>query len=69
MRTSQTFVLRLLVDPDEPGTLRGNLSPVAGGETQPFADGPALLALLRRMVITAPQPLSTTLEERKQVKS
>ncbi|MGQ9600606.1 MAG: hypothetical protein ACUVWZ_14475 [Anaerolineae bacterium] len=54
MRTRQTFVLHLLADPEEPQALRGVLQAVASGEEQPFADGPALLALLRRMVNATP---------------
>jgi len=54
MRTRQTFVLHLLADPEETRALRGLIHAVASGEEQPFADGPALLALLRRMVNAAP---------------
>lgn len=46
MRTVQTFILRLLVDPAEPDALRGALQPVPEGEAQPFIDEKALLALL-----------------------
>jgi hypothetical protein len=55
MRTSRTFVLRVLADPDEPAELRGLIHSVASGEEQRFADGPALLALLRNMVKAAAQ--------------
>jgi hypothetical protein len=55
MRTSKSFVLRLLADPDEPGALRGMLHSVASGEEQPFADGPALLALLAQMASAGPR--------------
>jgi hypothetical protein len=55
MRTRQTLVLYLLADPDEPWALRGLIHVVASGEEQPFASGPALLVLLRRMVNAAPQ--------------
>ncbi len=55
MRTRQTFVLHLLADPDEPEALRGLIHAVASGEEQVFSGGPALLALLRRMVSAGPQ--------------
>lgn len=48
MRTVQTFILRLLVDPDEPDVLRGALQPMPEGEPQPFTDEAGLLALLHR---------------------
>ena len=47
MRTVQTFILRLLVDPDDPGALRGALEPVPEGASRPFVGGEQLLALLR----------------------
>jgi hypothetical protein len=53
VRTVRTFILRLLVDPDEPEALRGALQPVPEGETQPFVGEQALLVLLRRMVLSA----------------
>jgi hypothetical protein len=46
MRTIRVFVLRLLVDPAEAKVLRGALQAVPEGETMPFADEQALLALL-----------------------
>jgi len=49
MRTVQTFILRLLVDPDEPEALRGDLRAIPEGEAQPFPDEQALLALLRQI--------------------
>jgi len=49
LRVIRTFILRLLVDPDEPETLRGDLRPLPEGEAQPFPDEQALLALLRRL--------------------
>ncbi|MBN1954532.1 MAG: hypothetical protein JW900_05710 [Anaerolineae bacterium] len=55
MRTTQAFVLRLLVDSDEPWALRGVLQAVASGEEAPFTDEPTLLALLRRMMSAAPE--------------
>lgn len=55
LRTTQTFVLRLLVDTDELEALRGVLHAVASGEEAPFTDATALLALLRQMMSAAPQ--------------
>ena len=49
MRTTLTFVLRLLVDPDDPQALRGTIRVVGGIEEYAFADGQTLLALLRQM--------------------
>jgi hypothetical protein len=51
MRTVQTFILRLLVDPAEPDALRGAVEPVPEGESRPFASDQALLALLRQMAL------------------
>jgi hypothetical protein len=53
VRTIQTFILRLLVDPAEPDTLRGALQPVPEGKPQPFVGEQELLALLRRMALPA----------------
>lgn len=49
MRTIETFVLRLLVDADEPDTLRGSLRSISGTGEYSFADAPALTELLRRL--------------------
>jgi hypothetical protein len=49
MRTTQTFILRLLIDPAEPGVLRGALKPMPEGEPHPFTDEQALLACLHRL--------------------
>jgi hypothetical protein len=49
MRTIRTYILRLLVDTDEPHTMRGVIHAVADDEEQTFADGQALLTWLRRM--------------------
>ncbi len=57
------FILRLLIDPDEPGALRGSLQPVPEGEAQPFADEQALLAALRKVVrLPAEGPADTEKE-------
>ena len=50
MRHIQTFILRLLVDPDAPQALRGAVGSVPENEPRPFADEQALLAELRRLV-------------------
>jgi hypothetical protein len=49
-RVIRTYVLRLLVDRDEPDALRGFIHSVASGEQHSFADKSALLTLLRQMV-------------------
>lgn len=51
MREIQTFVLRLIVDIEEPGTLRGSLSSVAQGDEYTFSDGAALLRLLEQLTL------------------
>lgn len=55
MRTRLTFVLHVLADPKEPDALRGLIQAVASGKEQSFADGPALLAFLHRMVSSKTQ--------------
>ncbi len=56
MHIIRTLILRLLIDPDEPGALRGSLQPVPAGEAQPFADEGALLAALRQVSRQAAEP-------------
>ena len=63
MRTIQTFVLRLLVDEDEPNTLRGSLRSVATDEENAFADAQVLLRLLRQAIAL---PAETRRAERAQ---
>ncbi|MEW5988069.1 MAG: hypothetical protein AB1791_15660 [Chloroflexota bacterium] len=46
MRTTQTYVLRLLVDRDEPAALRGVIRCVATGEELSFTDEQSLLTTL-----------------------
>ncbi|MGQ9583787.1 MAG: hypothetical protein ACUVXG_00125 [Anaerolineae bacterium] len=46
MRTVETFILRLLIDTDDPHALRGALRAVADDEERPFAGERALVALL-----------------------
>lgn len=50
MRTVRTFILRLLVDEDDPQALRGALRAVSQGQEYPFADERAFLDLLYRMI-------------------
>jgi hypothetical protein len=49
MREIRTFVLRLLVDSNEPDALRGVLRAVAGDEELFFADEETLVALLHQV--------------------
>jgi hypothetical protein len=51
MRSVQTFILRLLVDPAMPDELRGAVEPVPKGDSRPFAGEQALLALLHQMAL------------------
>ncbi len=61
MRTIQSFILRLLVDADQPLTLRGVLRCVNDDTDHPFADETALIALLRqRMNRSAPTVIPDT---------
>ncbi len=46
MRIIRTFVLRLLIDTDEPERLRGSLRSILNDSEYPFADEQALLGLL-----------------------
>jgi hypothetical protein len=52
MRTTQTLILRLLVDPGEPQALHGVLQTVADGEEHTFCDAQSLLAVLRALLDT-----------------
>jgi hypothetical protein len=49
MHTVTTFVLRLFVDSDAPGLLRGSLQQMPECQAITFTDGQALLWLLERM--------------------
>ena len=49
MRTTLTFVVRLLVDTDDPHALRGMIRAVGSAEEHMFADGQTLLALLHQI--------------------
>ncbi len=61
MYTVQTYILRLLADPAEPGTLRGTLRSALGGAAHHFGDEHTLLALLRSLVC---QPAGGMQEDR-----
>lgn len=54
MRKIQTFILRLLLNPDEPQALRGAIRAAADDEEHTFTDGQSLLDLLYRMSRAAP---------------
>ncbi len=56
MRTIRTFVLRLLVDPAKPRTPRGSIQAISEPQSHPFADEPALLALLYQMISQTSEP-------------
>ena len=61
MRTIQSFLLRLLVDTDQPEALHGVLRCVSDDTDQPFADEATLVDLLRRRVNrSAPPSISAT---------
>ena len=49
MRITLTFILRLLVDTDNPQALRGVIRAVSGAEEHTFANWQSLLVLLRQM--------------------
>ena len=48
MRIIETYILRLLMDTDEPTSLRGTLHPVGEDTTHTFTNGQELLAILMR---------------------
>jgi hypothetical protein len=68
VRTIQTFILRLLVDPAEPEVLRGTLQLVPEGETQPFVGERELLALLRQLAFATLEASSDRVTESRPVK-
>jgi hypothetical protein len=56
MHTTQTFILRLFVDQDNPEILRGSMLAITQKKPQPFANEQMLAALLRQMITeTAPE--------------
>ncbi len=63
MRTIQILILKLLVDPDEPETLRGSLQATVELQAHPFADEQALLTLLHRTVACPEEPHSAGLSQ------
>ena len=56
MRTIQSFILRLLVDADQPEALHGVLRCVNDDTEQAFADETALVDLLRQWVNRSAPP-------------
>ena len=60
MRSTQTFILRLLVDTDDPKRLRGAIRSIIQGEDRPFADDAALLSLLRSLMDESERPSAFT---------
>jgi hypothetical protein len=56
MRMTQSFLLRLLIDPDCPAVLRGTLHVVADSQEFAFADEPALLDLLHQVTVRRAVP-------------
>ncbi len=49
MRTIQTFIVRLVVESEEPEAVRGVVRSITSDEEHTFTDGQMLLALLRQM--------------------
>ena len=56
MRTIQSFILRLLVDTDQPDTLHGSLRCVSDDAEQSFMDEAMLIAVLRRWMNRSATP-------------
>ncbi len=54
MRTIRTFIVRLLVDTDEPDALRGVVRCIASDSDHPFTDHRSLLEVLR--TVSQPDP-------------
>ncbi len=50
MRSTQTFILRLLVDSAEPYLIRGSIQSIEQATPLPFADQQSLLALIDRLI-------------------
>jgi hypothetical protein len=53
MHTTQIFILRLFVDFDAPGILRGSVQTLTGKDAHSFASEQALGVLLRQMILEA----------------
>jgi hypothetical protein len=49
MRVIKTCILKLLVNTDEPQSLRGTLRSVESGDERAFKDGQTLLAILEEI--------------------
>jgi len=61
MRTIHTFLLRLMVDTDDPQALRGSIQAIGEDSSHPFTDASSLLARLRELTsITARRPSDPT---------
>jgi hypothetical protein len=54
VRTVETFVMRLLVDSDDPHTLRGSLYSVMHGDEYIFPDQVSLISLLDKIIRLPP---------------
>jgi hypothetical protein len=50
MRTTHSFLLRLLIDSDDPSALRGVIRSIVDANEQPFGDAQELIAALRQMI-------------------
>lgn len=53
MRTVQTCILRLLIDPDAPGVLQGALQALPEVDSHPFVNEQALLKLLHDLLLSS----------------
>lgn len=51
MWITHTFILRILVDQNDPKVLQGMLKKVASGEQSAFQDEQSLLAILHSLVV------------------
>ena len=61
MRTIQSFILRLLVDAEQPDTLRGVVRCVSDDTEQSFTDEAMLIVVLRHWTnCSAPSSIKTT---------
>jgi hypothetical protein len=60
MRSTQTYILRLLIDTDDPKRLRGSIRSVIDGEERPFSGDETLLSLLHAWVDDSNTPSSFT---------
>ncbi|MGC8874749.1 MAG: hypothetical protein ACP5SI_09945 [Chloroflexia bacterium] len=58
MRAVRTFILRILVNSAEPRVLRGDVRPMPEGESRPFTNEEALLAL-PHLLLSQDEPTSS----------